>query len=199
MKVNQIYAGIFEVENFASEEECKFMTLFAESIPENIWFTGTKNQDYSWWDGKVISSPKSLPDKSIPIFDDIEERVRTLFVNYLEITGLNLNRYMVDDFLNYHTDEWRDEEESFIRYGIIIYWNDDYEGGELHYKDLDVSYKPKAGSLVFHDGNILHGTMPVKSNSIRYSSTMFVKELRGTPISLNKEIFKDINERTIKA
>jgi predicted 2-oxoglutarate/Fe(II)-dependent dioxygenase YbiX len=107
------------------------------------------------------------------------------------VTGINLNRYKNNDFLNYHTDEWINNPKHFVRYGVIIYYNDNYEGGELHYKDLEIIYRPKAGSLILHEGHMLHGTLPVKSNSVRYSSTFFVKELRGKNISLNKEIFGD--------
>lgn len=200
MKINKIFEGIIEIEDFVSKEECNSITSFANSVTEDVWFKENGNIVYNWWNGKVLPSPKQFAgsvacNKKIELsFDTIEQRVHSLFLNYLEITGINLNRYKNNDFLNYHTDEWLNSKNHFIRYGIIIYYNDDYEGGELHYKDLDFTYKPKAGSLIIHGGDKFHGTLPVKSNSVRYSSTIFVKERRGNSISLNKEIFGDINE-----
>jgi len=191
MKINKVFNGILEIEDFVSKEELDSIMSFANSIPEDIWFKEDDNIDYNWWSGKVVPSPKSITD--LKVLSDIEKRVINLFENYLEVTGINLNRYKNNDFLNYHTDEWINNPEHFVKYGVIIYYNDDYDGGELHYKDLDITYSPKAGSLILHEGHLLHGTLPVKSNSIRYSSTFFVKELRGKNISLNKEIFGDID------
>lgn len=192
MKVNKIFDGIIEIEDFVSAEDCNSITSFANSIPEDVWFKEDENINYGWWNGKVVPSPKMLTELSC--FNSIEQKINNLFYNYLEITGINLNRYKNNDFLNYHTDEWIDHPEYIVKYGLIIYYNDNYEGGELHYKDLDFIYKPKAGSLIVHGGDKLHGTLPVKSNSTRYSSTFFVKESRGNNISFNKEIFGEINE-----
>lgn len=190
MKVNKIFEGIIEIEDFVSIKERNSITSFANSIAEDEWFK-QKNNDYSWWHGKVLSNSLLLELKE---FDDINTRIKNLFIDSLEVTGVNLNRFKNNDFLGYHTDEWLNHPEYFIKYGIIIYYNDDYDGGELHYKDLDFTYKPKAGSLIIHGGDKLHGTLPVKSNSVRYSSTIFVKESRKKSISLNKEVFEGINE-----
>ncbi len=190
MKVNKIFEGIIEIEDFVSIKERNSITSFANSIAEDEWFK-QKNNDYNWWHGKVLSNSSLLELKE---FDNIYTRIKNLFIDSLEVTGINLNRFKNNDFLGYHTDEWLNNPEYLIRYGIIIYYNDDYDGGELDYKDLNFTYKPKAGSLIIHGGDKLHGTLPVKSNSVRYSSTIFVKESREKSISLNKEVFGDINE-----
>lgn len=190
MKVNKIFDGIIEIEDFVSKEDCNSITSFANSIAEDEWFK-EKNSDYTWWQGKVLSISGMSEIKELK---DVYIKVENLFTDALEITGINLNRFKKDDFLGYHNDEWLNHPKYFIKYGIVIYYNDDYDGGELHYKDLDFTYKPKAGSLIIHGGDKLHGTLPVKSNSVRYSSTIFVKESRKKSISLNKEVFEGINE-----
>lgn len=190
MKVNKIFEGIIEIEDFVSIEERNSITSFANSIAEDEWFK-EKNNDYNWWQGKVLSN---LGVSQLKELKDVYIKVENLFTDALGITGINLNRFKNNDFLGYHTDEWLNHPEYFIKYGIVIYYNDDYDGGELDYKDLKFMYKPKAGSLIIHGGDKLHGTLPVKSNSVRYSSTLFVKESRVKKISLNKEIFGDIDE-----
>lgn len=195
MKVNKIYNGIVEIENFVSKEDLECILSSVNNFTEDLWFEKKENLVYEWWEGKVLTSfankvQKFASDKALKILMKIEENVKGLFIDALNVTGINLNRYTQDVFLDYHSDEWLNHPDHFIKYGAILYYNDNFDGGELHYKDLDISYKPKSGSLILHKGDIVHGTLPVKSNSVRYSSTFFIKELRGKPITLNKNIFE---------
>ena len=59
--------------------------------------------------------------------------------------------------------------------GGLLYINDNYEGGELSYPNLDYEYKPKAGSFVMHLGNdsdYLHGVNEIK-NGWRFNLGIF--------------------------
>jgi hypothetical protein len=51
--------------------------------------------------------------------------------------------------------------ESPIMWGSVVYLNDDYIGGEIYYPDYEYWYKPKAGSMVLHEGNTRHGVKKV--------------------------------------
>jgi hypothetical protein len=67
-------------------------------------------------------------------------------------------------------------DDSVPKYGKclftgILYFNDDYEGGEISYPELNESYKPKAGTLILHPGNALHEVKPITSGS-RYIVAM---------------------------
>jgi predicted 2-oxoglutarate/Fe(II)-dependent dioxygenase YbiX len=52
----------------------------------------------------------------------------------------------------------------------IFYLNDDYEGGEIVFKNLDLSIKPKKGMFVGFKANdeYTHQVMPIK-NTDRYT------------------------------
>jgi len=93
-----------------------------------------------------------------------------------------------------HKDYWNKEIDYYIRYGIVIYYNDDYLGGEIHYPSLEISHKPKARSLVMHGGNIPHGTKKVTSDDYRYFSTSFVRGTVDKPVILNQELFGDVEQ-----
>lgn len=69
-----------------------------------------------------------------------------------------------------------------IIYGLIVYINDDYEGGEIFYTKQNISYKPKPGDLVIHssDEHCEHGVNPVKTN-IRYSFSSSIREKLKIP------------------
>jgi predicted 2-oxoglutarate/Fe(II)-dependent dioxygenase YbiX len=52
-------------------------------------------------------------------------------------------------------------------YTLIAYLNDDYEGGEIYYPELDLKIKPKALDVIVHPGTIKHEVKPV-TNGKRY-------------------------------
>ena len=56
----------------------------------------------------------------------------------------------------------------------IIYWNDDFEGGDFYYQDHDIHLKIEAGMAVAHPGdvNYLHGVTEITSG-VRWTSPAF--------------------------
>ena len=91
-----------------------------------------------------------------------------------------------------HRDYWLRDLDYYVRYGVVIYYNDDYEGGEIEYAELGIVHKPKARSLILHGGNILHGPKKVIGDKARYFSTAFVRASVETPVVLNPEIFGEV-------
>lgn len=64
----------------------------------------------------------------------------------------------------------------------VIYLNDDYEGGELYFKDRGVSIKPKAGQLIGFPGNrhYKHGvTEIIGKDRFTLSSWLRFEEANG--------------------
>jgi hypothetical protein len=64
--------------------------------------------------------------------------------------------------LDMHTDH--PDPENTDEYTVLIYWNDDYDGGEIAFPKLGLCIKPEAGSvLVFRsaDLDLVHTTTPL--------------------------------------
>jgi len=65
----------------------------------------------------------------------------------------------------------------------LIYYNDEFTGGELYYPDFDLEIKPEPGLAVFHPGdvNYLHGVKMIQSG-LRYTTPSFytITELGST-------------------
>ena len=80
---------------------------------------------------------------------------------------------------------------------IIIALSDpkDYEGGELHFSELNKSYKLKKGTIVVFKSNEMHGVTPVTSGK-RKVIISFGFDQEG----LNKkyEIDTTMNEERVK-
>jgi hypothetical protein len=73
--------------------------------------------------------------------------------------------------LSSHRDD-RDHEDTPIEdlgsktHVAALFLNDDYEGGELYFEELDISLKPKAGTLVLFPGYYTrHGVKEITSGT----------------------------------
>jgi hypothetical protein len=60
-----------------------------------------------------------------------------------------------------HDTPWRE-------WASIIYLNDGYQGGEIHFPDIGLEYKPIAGTLLFFEGALRHGVRAAQG--ARYTS-----------------------------
>lgn len=80
----------------------------------------------------------------------------------IKSAGYVVGKYYPDKSRGSHIDcPYDDKEHSYV-----LYINDDYEGGELHFEKLDVVIKPEAGSIIMfksNDPDNLHQTYPLKS------------------------------------
>lgn len=187
MIVNKIYNGIYEIENFITDEENDQIFKIIQSLSEEDWFVD--RDDYTtpgFWFGKSMFFEASPP----LLIQDINRRIDSLFMFSSGMSNITcINRYSKDESMGRHRDNHTKDGDIYSAYGVVLYYNDNYIGGEIEYPDLDIKIKPKAKSLIVHSGDILHGTCPVIDDNTRYFSTAFVKEKTGTPVKLNSEIF----------
>lgn len=191
MKINKLSRDLYEIENFVTDEQHQRVIDFYSSAKEEDWFvndTGQESYKDTLWYGRQWNNQK--PE----VFLEITDSVTNLFSTLMDPVSISVQRYKKDDFIKPHRDYWLYDQPYHIRYGIVIYYNDNYEGGELEYPELGIIHKPKAKSLVIHGGNILHGSLPVTSDDVRYFSTAFLKGTKNKPVQLNKDIFADVYE-----
>jgi hypothetical protein len=189
MKINKISKDIYEIEDFVTIEQQSLILDFASSLKEEDWWISV-SEDYKkgFFYGKQYNGEKPL------VFQEIDKNVDALFENLLYFGSVAFQRYLKGAAIQEHRDYWLYDEPYHIRYGVCIYYNDNYEGGELFYPDLNITHKPKARSLVMHGGNILHVNLPVTNNSERYFSTTFIAGSKDSPVVLNKKLFNGIEE-----
>jgi hypothetical protein len=155
---------------------------------EEDWIADKDYGATDFWNDKSLVINKGT-SKTI---NDINKRIETLFKSFCWITKIKaINRYSKDIAMAMHRDNHTKMDGESSAYGVVLYYNDDYLGGNIKYPELDIEIKPKAKSLIIHAGDILHGTTPVLSDNVRYFSTSFVREKDGTKVELNSDIFKD--------
>ena len=180
MKKIGLGAGIFVIEDFLTSEECESYINVSESHA---------------WEDAAIQTPEGhrifveVRNNSRIIFDDeslareIYEKARPhlpdVFGDEWLLVGLNERfryyKYSAGEYFKWHKDGFyirSDDEMSQLT--LLIYLNDDYEGGETEFR-WDV-IKPKKGmALVFphlfmHQGkDVISGVKYVLRTDVMYT------------------------------
>lgn len=180
--------GIYEIDCFIENEKIQSLMSTIEGISEDKWFIKDSQYTTDFWFGKRVEVEHNTLKYS-------DLKMQDLFKTYERITSLKgICRYKKDEYVAPHTDIYENEDNDRIEYGAVLYWNDNYEGGELYYPEIDFTIKPSAGTLIIHRSDIVHQSLPVKSNNTRYFSTCFVMSSINTLVELDDIFKKEKNE-----
>ena len=169
--MNKYKNTVYEYENFITLKEQEYLL----SIDKDL-HTAWKTTDDYWNEKNTLDI--------LPIYKTITERAKDLFESYFHFDDfVNLKRFRPGDSMGTHADEIG---HNLIKYGIVVYINEDFNGGEIEYPDLELSIKPKARSLVIHPGNINHRVNEVLHGPTRYMMTTFVHGTEDKPAILKE-------------
>lgn len=111
-------------------------------------------------------------EELIDLYDEVMYKIKECLLDYEKdypvkvefFESLNVVKYSVNNFFNYHTDDGPE-----IRYTVscVGYLNDDYEGGNLHFKFFDINYSPEFGDLAIFPSSYIyaHAAYPIQSGT----------------------------------
>lgn len=91
----------------------------------------------------------------------------------LPLNQIPIKKWNQDQYMGPHFDG--QDGNSKLAFSLVAYLNDDYEGGEIHFKDHNVTIKPKAGSMIMFPSQLpyVHEVKPIISGT-RYMSPAHV-------------------------
>jgi len=155
--------------NFMKKEEIKSIKNYVEpsdaqtliDLMQELKLKGQLNNERG--DGTF-----RLYNSDNPILIDFVKKYSKKFIDQKElyVTENLVGLYEEGAFMKVHKDV-EDESETV---STVIYLNDEYEGGELYFPDLDFGIRPKKGMMITFPGNLYytHGVAPVTSGT-RYT------------------------------
>lgn len=170
------------IENFLSNDECDHVISLGESIglyqmmstriengkiiESNIIYKGNKRTG-GIFKNEMLDIPeiKNLSNKIIKLSNELKPFKGIV---YNEIRKYSFNKYEIDDFLHWHSDDHETLNGATLTY--LIQLNDDYEDGYVKYIIEGVEHKvnKKKGDLFIFDSNIPH-TVEKITKGVRYS------------------------------
>jgi len=122
---------------------------------------------------------RKLEGRPLEVVDDIWQDAYDAqlpaVADYCKMYNIEMNYWEAMNIVKYgpgqHFQEHADHGWSYVcTVSLVAYPNDDYEGGELNFGKLGISFKPKAGDLYLFPSTYLfsHRAMPVTSG-LKYS------------------------------
>lgn len=164
---------IYEIENFLPDTLLSDIKNKIANSREEQWVGSKKapidieSKNYTnQWDKAMLKID------SDEISNQLCYLVNNLFNGYHNFKSFEYIRRIRDNKnLLEHFDSQLDIT---VEAGLVIYINDEYNGGEIYYKYKDIIHKPKANSIVIHPANkeYTHGVKDVQ-NGTRYFLTHF--------------------------
>jgi hypothetical protein len=196
LSAEEIYPGIFVVEDFITPEEVSAIRSYIETMTLEDWsksYTeslfafienqyGVKTMEEAQALGHHIQVDENWVDKNATLPDEltstINKRLRELFSQFpeLDLQGVgSIQRQYEGVSLSYHIDSL---SNPLVVFANVIYLNDDFTGGELHFPTIDVTYTPKTGALIVFPSadDYLHGVKSVGPGPTRYALPAFVNK-----------------------
>lgn len=191
---NKIYStyDVLEMENFLTFEECdKIIRLSEPILEESMVF---KNNDNEYDKSFRISHQTWLNDYNDPVVKKISLKTSELVKKPVENQELlQVVKYNPGGFFKGHYDPCfgSDCESMEINGGprlatLIIYLNDDFEGGETYFPIINKIIKPKKGKAVLFYNTDEKGNLIYESFHSGNKITNGVKWICNKWVRINK-------------
>ena len=136
-------------------EETDSLLTSATSITKwSQWKASDNAYDFGYQ--KMINP--SIINETNDVLLSINKRIRDAIVNSSKdyanthkidlgyLTPISIAKYSTGKQMGPHIDSYDDQRSPVL--SVVLYINDNYEGGELYFKEQDVLIKPTAGSLI---------------------------------------------------
>ena len=170
--VNIYKDQVYEILDFITFQEQEALLHIVKQSRHEDWPTSIDNE-FQKNDPDISGKVLPLENKLIDIREKLNIKIQTLFPKATRINSIAaIQRYKPNTNMGVHTDNGLDPT---VQYGLVVYLNDDYEGGEIHYPDLDITIKPKARSIIIHPAGLPHEVLKIKGNNTRYILSSFVR------------------------
>lgn len=166
------------------------------------------NQNNNFWPRIEVGSDHSAAHKQAY---DIISMIDQPFLNALDVwyekTGnkkldwvtknYTIKKYHPGREIAKHADRSKDKKHTFD-WTALVYLNDDYEGGELYFNDLDLTLCPTAGSIVFFSTDEVHTARKVVSGN-KYFLFFYIHSEFGICHSMKEDVGNILNKYFLKS
>lgn len=148
------------------EDQQKIIAYFED--PEQPWSMSAFYESYGM---SILPDDPRLEQYGLPrdylkkLADRLQEYVEDAHQRPVKSVSNHAQKWEVGAFAPFHSDNtdmegnWSAWEKSKLV--CLLYINEDYEGGELDFRDHDITIKPKSGQLITFPGGI-HNVHQVK-------------------------------------
>lgn len=180
---NVIKSDVVVYDNFLTSQECKAIIDFwkyKESLGRMTWNPISFYESYAFgfndWDDdlKSICFPG---DYFLELKKQMKVYAEEAMGRKLKEVSFHAQKWSPGAYASFHSDNSSNGEYNAFersKFAAFIYLNDDFEGGELNFKDHPITIKPETGMYaVFAGGAENEHEVTVVRNSDRYTIGSF--------------------------
>ena len=173
--------SVTQIPDFFGEQECKEIIDFSESRKDYRKSMILDDAGVTKIDDTRTSYSINLSPAELGLYETLRNRAADfLRVPISHIEGLQCVRYAEGQQFFPH---WDSNNKLNRRHTLLVYLNDDFNGGETYFPELMLKVTPERGKALHFlnedlDGNViqysLHAGLPVKKG-IKYACNIWVK------------------------
>lgn len=179
--------GIKLVYNFISSETCRRFVEYANTQPgKDATVTRVASDDSEEFVSRLSAGRVTTSIGTHGIAEDLFKILAIAFLRHINpYYDTEIEWFELPDLLKYQpggkyvdhsdADNWLPSQGRWQRaadrdFSVLMYLNDDFEGGELEFPNFDFKIRPKSGLLVCFpsDHRFVHRALPVESGE-RYA------------------------------
>jgi hypothetical protein len=157
--------------NAKEEVLAEKIVIFRESISYSAEIIKEAESLNGWYDNVYLLDLNDTPQRHEVTIKILSQKILAQIYNnlnkYAELFNyknhsfkedsdyflLHISRYVDGGGIGVHADEQLGNDGS---YSVIIYLNDNYDGGELGFPDYGIEIKPKTGDMIVFPCNYMH-------------------------------------------
>lgn len=179
---------IHQISNAVSPEICDQIVEFASAIPTESWSTESTSSTYVIFSDDLKLRSRAIWNKINDIATETAVKVNETFNVVVAKPRIAITKMSVGAFQSPHPDKridtwvYMDEYPQDNDLTAVVYYNDNFSGGELFFPQHDVKIAPRRGMVVTYPGDNehLHGVRQITGGT-RYTTPLFfpITELLG--------------------
>jgi hypothetical protein len=195
--------GLLVIENFLSVEKCRsWRADFAQQPTEPALvnkFDPLRNATDGVLDEQRVTDVVPMEQMKLYVYEAVTLAYRDAIVPFFKaqldtFTVPSILKYRPGGKYNAHADseEWVSSEDRWRKiddrdYSLLLYINDDYDGGSLYFPNFDIRIKPSSGMLVAFpsDHRYMHAAEPL-INGERFVIVSWACDKRTPPLRERK-------------
>jgi len=161
---------ILHEKSFIPKDIVEKIYTYAKSVDTEFTEFGNAEQEFKVYTGKNPSSDTNkifsiINEYGKKVYDLVLEKYNGEFVDY-DPGKTHIARFEPGSKMHEHFDSSRPNDIA-----TLLYINDDYDGGEIYFPELDISIKPESGDLICFPDNpgFTHGVKEI-SGFVRYTA-----------------------------
>lgn len=171
MELQQLAEGIFTIDHFLDEDECKRLIELSESLgykPADVDIHGQRQML------SIIRTNERVDMESSELAKQFWYKLNAMNIPMIDgkhAIGLTpvfrFYRYEGEQKFNMHKDGRKECSGNHTRMTMLVYLNDLEGAGATRFRDADIDVFPQSGKALLFQHELWHAGMPVK-NGIKY-------------------------------